>query len=138
MRSLARGSLDRNATLTGLDLSRNNVGAEGARSLAAALDMNATLTSQNNIRLEGARSLAAGLDRDVTLTSLNLDDNKIGVQGARALAAAWTRTARCRTSLSTTATSLRGCLTQIETLASNSKTSAWKARGRSRRASTGT
>ncbi len=85
-------ALDNNATLTSLDLSFNNIGAEGARSLAAALDNNATLMSldlhYNNIGAQGARSLAAALDNNATLTTLYLGLNNIGAQGARSLAAA--------------------------------------------------
>ncbi len=42
MRALA-AALDNNATLTSLSLGLNNIGAEGARSLAATLDTNRVL-----------------------------------------------------------------------------------------------
>jgi hypothetical protein len=75
-----------------MDLSCNSIGAEGARSLAAALDNNSTLTSldlhDNEIGAEGARSLATALDNNATLTSLDLRRNNIGAEGARSLAAA--------------------------------------------------
>ncbi len=60
-RAVACGGPDNNATLTYLNLNNNNIGAQGARSLAAALDNNATLTflNLNNIGAQGARSLAA-------------------------------------------------------------------------------
>jgi hypothetical protein len=79
-------------TLTSLYLRSNNIGAEGALSLAAALHNNATLTSldlaDNNIGAEGARSLAAALGNNATLTSLSLRSNSLGHEGARSLAAA--------------------------------------------------
>ncbi len=75
-----------------MDLTHNNIGAQGARSLAAALHNNATLMilnlCVNNIGEEGARSLAAALDNNATLTTLRLGlTNNIGAQGARSLAA---------------------------------------------------
>lgn len=42
----------------------------------------------NKIGVEGARSLAAASVRNATLTSLNLNVNQIGSEGARSLAAA--------------------------------------------------
>jgi hypothetical protein len=51
----------------------DDIGAQGARSLAAALRNNATLTIldlvNNDIGVEGARSLAATLRNNATLTS---------------------------------------------------------------------
>jgi hypothetical protein len=59
----------------------NNIGAVGARSLAAALDNNATLMTLdlavNNISTKGARSLAAALDTIRMLQHLTLDGNTI-------------------------------------------------------------
>jgi hypothetical protein len=62
------------------------------RALAAALDNNATLTSldltANDIDAEGARALTSALDNNATLATLNLTRNNIGAEGAGARAAA--------------------------------------------------
>jgi hypothetical protein len=41
MRTALSAALDKNATLTSMQLGHNTIGAEGARFLAAALDKNA-------------------------------------------------------------------------------------------------
>ena len=73
---------DSHPNLTSLDLRATQIGAQGAKVLAA----NNTLTSLNlwgnQIGAEGAKALAA----NNTLTSLDLRHNKIGDQGAKALA----------------------------------------------------
>jgi hypothetical protein len=65
---------------------------QGAQSLAATLDDNATLTTldlrYNNSGAQGARSLAAALDINAMLATLDLTLNIIGIEGARSLAAA--------------------------------------------------
>jgi hypothetical protein len=62
----------------------NNIGDEGARTLAAALDRNATLTQVDlasaYIGDVGARALAAALANNATLAFLNLYRNKIGAR----------------------------------------------------------
>ncbi len=74
--------------LTSLDLWSNNIGADGARAIAASLT---GLTSLNlgdsNIGADGARAVAESL---TGLTSLNLSGNNIGADGARAIAASLT------------------------------------------------
>ncbi len=70
----------------------NNIGSDGARYLAVALERNSSLTELylygNNIGNDGARYLAAALERNVTLTDLFLYGNNIGEAGAAALRAA--------------------------------------------------
>ena len=68
--------------LTSLDLRRNAVGADGARSLACLVNLTSLDLEGNWIGADGARALA-GL---VNLTSLKLGGNWIGADGARALA----------------------------------------------------
>jgi GTPase SAR1 family protein/Leucine-rich repeat (LRR) protein len=70
--------------LASLNLSSNDIGDEGAKAIAASLS---SLTSldlwNNNIGDEGAKAIAASLHG---LTSLNLSDNKIGDEGAKVIA----------------------------------------------------
>ena len=91
---LARTLLDKNNTLTYLDLSDNNIGAEeeasstiscSATALAEALQFNRTLThldlSYNKICDTEAIQLAQTLlDKNNTLTYLDLSDNNIGAE----------------------------------------------------------
>ena len=85
-------ALKTNTTLTKLDLSVNNFGAEGVAALAAALRTNTTLTkldlSVNNLGAEGVAALAAALRTNTPLTELNLCGNNFGAEGVAALAAA--------------------------------------------------
>ncbi|XP_067016471.1 NLR family CARD domain-containing protein 3-like, partial [Acropora muricata] len=92
---LAQTLLDKNSTLTCLDLSDNNIGAEEEASssiscsvtaLAEALQLNRTLThlelSNNQISDTEAIQLAQTLlDKNNTLTYLDLSRNNIGVKG---------------------------------------------------------
>jgi hypothetical protein len=84
--------LKRNKTLKTLDLTSNNIEADGARHLAAALERNNTLTALavggNNIGDAGALHLAAALGQNVTLTWLDFSGNNIEDAGAAALRAA--------------------------------------------------
>ena len=56
------------------------------------LKKNCTLTSinlsDNSIGNEGARAIAQSLEKNCTLTSINLSDNSIGNEGAKAIAQA--------------------------------------------------
>ena len=74
-----------NPTLTTLDLSRNNIGAEGAKDLAKALEKNTVLTSiymsSNNIGAEGTKDLAKALATNTVLTELSLSYNDIEAEG---------------------------------------------------------
>jgi hypothetical protein len=74
-----------------LYLGTNNIGDDGARHLAAALERNNALQvldlAGNNIGDYGARHLAAALERNVTLRELFLYGNNIGEAGAAALRA---------------------------------------------------
>ncbi|KAL0209209.1 hypothetical protein P9112_011796 [Eukaryota sp. TZLM1-RC] len=78
--ALAR-ALERNSTLTTLNLGGNNITSEGASALARALERNSTLTTLNlissNITSKGARALARALERNSTLTTLYLGRNNI-------------------------------------------------------------
>ena len=59
-------------------MSENEIGIEGAKSFAAMLERNTTLTAldinENEIRIEGAKSLAAALERNMTITTLVVDE----------------------------------------------------------------
>jgi hypothetical protein len=73
--------------LTLLELWHNNIGAEGAKAIAASLPSLTSLDlSGNKIGAEGAKAIAASLRG---LTSLDLRGNNIGAEGARALLDAW-------------------------------------------------
>ena len=91
VRALAE-ALEKNTTVTSLDLKSNGIGDEGAASLAAALEKNLTVTSLNlrvnGIRDDGAASVAAALEKNSTLTSIDIGRNLIGTKGAARLAAA--------------------------------------------------
>ena len=85
-------ALEKNSTLTSIDLRCNQVGDKGLASLAAALKKNSTLTRldliYNEIGPEGAVGLAAALEKNTTVTSLDLSENRIGDEGAASMAAA--------------------------------------------------
>merc|ERR1712137_952357 len=78
-----------NNTLTEVNL-RKRIGADGARALAGALELNTSVTTldlwDNNIGADGARALAGALERNTSVTTLHLLMNDIGADGARALA----------------------------------------------------
>jgi hypothetical protein len=75
-----------------LDVRGNEIDDAGAKDLAAALKVNATLTSfdlsENKIGAPGAKDLAAALKVNTTLTTLDLTANEIGAAGAKDLATA--------------------------------------------------
>jgi Leucine-rich repeat (LRR) protein len=72
-----------------LNLSRNNIMKEGAKTLAAALEGNDMLEaldlSQCKLGVSGAVSIAQALHKNSSLKHLNLYRNKLDVDGARAL-----------------------------------------------------
>ena len=69
--------------LTSLDLISNEIGAEGAKAIAASLTGLTSLNlGNNNIGAEGTKAIAALLPG---LTSLDLRGNNIGTEGAAAL-----------------------------------------------------
>src|SRR5262249_50534767 len=80
----------KDSCLTNLNLSVNNIGADGVKALATALK-DSRLTSfnlhSNNIGADGAEALATAL-KDSHLTDLNLQYNDIDADSAKALAAA--------------------------------------------------
>ena len=79
-------------TMSNLYLSSNNIGAEGTKLLAIALEKNKTLKlvdlSDNLVGDEGTKALAAALEKNTTLHQVYLNSNHIGAEGARALASA--------------------------------------------------
>ncbi|KAL9965559.1 hypothetical protein ACROYT_G029373 [Oculina patagonica] len=85
-------ALQRNTSLTVLDLSGNNIGDHGATALAEALQRNTSLTVlyllMNKIGDHGATGLAEALQRNTSLTVLDLSGNNIGDHGAAGLAEA--------------------------------------------------
>ena len=84
-------ALEKNSTVTDVNLFDNNLGSAGAEALVTALQKNTTLTnldlSRNNLGSAGAESLAVALKTNTTLTNLDLSVNKIGPAGAESLAA---------------------------------------------------
>ena len=78
-----------NTSLTSIDFSRNDIGAEGAKAIAEALTINTSLTnidfSSNNIGPEGAKAIAEALKSNTSLTSIDFSSNNIGPEGAKAL-----------------------------------------------------
>ena len=73
-------ALEKNTTLTSIDLSENSkIGDEGAKAIAKALEKNTTLTSinleKNTITDKGAKAIAKALKKNTTLTSINLANN---------------------------------------------------------------
>ena len=85
-------ALQRNTTLTFLNLYGNNIGDDGATVFATALHRNTTLTflhlGVNNIGNDGATAIATALHENTTLTFLHLWGNNIGNEGATAFATA--------------------------------------------------
>ena len=89
MRSLA-GGLGLCSALAKLNLKGNDIGADGARSLAWVLvECSCSLAvlnlEKNGIGHEGVRSLEVVLVQCSSLAELNLADNDIGAEGARIL-----------------------------------------------------
>ena len=86
-------ALEANANLTTLDLGYNYIGPRGVRAIADALRNNTALRTlslyyDNEYGAEGAVALAEMLKVNEGLHTLNLRGNAIGVEGARAFAAA--------------------------------------------------
>ncbi len=81
-----------NRVVTNLGLSDNNIGPEGAITIAEALKVNAVLTElrlfHNNIGDNGAKAIAEALKVNAVLTVLYLGENIIGDNGAKAIAEA--------------------------------------------------
>src|SRR3989338_5374739 len=93
MELLYRGLIS-NSSLTYLDLSFNDIGAEGARNLAMVLKSNNTLLhlnlTDNQLFNEGARHLFDSLAFNASLLSLNLVSNEITSEGINALSSSLT------------------------------------------------
>jgi len=83
-------ALEKNNTLTTLDLSCTNLGNDGAKHIAEALQANSTLTTlimrYNGIDSEGAEYIAMALQANNTLTTLDLSSNDLGAEGAKHIA----------------------------------------------------
>ena len=87
------GRLRGHPTLTALNLEGCSLGPEGATAVAAAiqhdaLPLQALRLGKNRLFADGARSLAAALQRNSSLTSLSLGSCAIGAAGAKHLATA--------------------------------------------------
>ena len=89
-------SLFFNSALKSANLGMNGIGDEGVIAISEALKTNSTLTelglqskwdSTNKIGPAGAQALADMLKVNSPLKVLNLYDNQIGDEGAKALAA---------------------------------------------------
>ena len=76
-----------------LNLCGFQLGADGAREIAAALRVNGTLQTldlkYNSVGANGAREIAAALRVNSTLQTLTLDDNRVGDDGAREIRQSW-------------------------------------------------
>ncbi|XP_068683707.1 uncharacterized protein [Montipora foliosa] len=95
--------LEVNTYLTTLDLSGNEIGSAGAKSLSEALKGNTCLTTLylrgNEIGSAGTKYLSEALKVNTCLTNLYLEGNKIGVAGAESLSEAL-KVNTCLTTLS--------------------------------------
>jgi Ran GTPase-activating protein (RanGAP) involved in mRNA processing and transport len=84
--------LEKNQSLTSLNLAGNQITDEEVKAIATALEKNQSLTSldlqYNQITAEGAKAIAIALKKNQSLTSLNLECNKITAEGAKAIATA--------------------------------------------------
>jgi hypothetical protein len=86
-------ALEENSTLTHLNLSRNEIGSQGAKLLANALYSNRTLVYldvnrqklKGKIGAHGTKHLAQGLRMNNSLRVLRLARNRIGFEGSRHL-----------------------------------------------------
>ena len=78
-----RQALERNTTLTTLNLGYNRLGDVAGAAVAGALERNTTLMTLdlrgNDLGEVGGAAVAGALERNTTLTTLNLEDN--GVHG---------------------------------------------------------
>jgi len=97
----AESIAESNISATSLDLSWNDIKAEGAKQLAEMLEVDQTAVHlnlrYNGIRAEGAKHIAKMLQRNATtVRSLNLWSNGIGDEGAKHLARALERNATLR------------------------------------------
>jgi Ran GTPase-activating protein (RanGAP) involved in mRNA processing and transport len=87
--------------LTQFDISNNNIRAEGGKALAEALEGNQVMTviniSSNNLTykaeghyvedMSGVIAITNTISNMRAMTSLNLSSNKLGIEGAKAIAA---------------------------------------------------
>ena len=89
-------ALHHNTTIPTLDLSYNNIGAEGGYCAGGratpqyyiSYTFVLNLSWNGIIGAEGATALAIALHHDTTITTLHLSFNNIGVEGATALGVA--------------------------------------------------
>jgi hypothetical protein len=83
-------SLERNNTLTELNLSGNLIGSEGAKAIAKALGHNVSLISvdmsSNDIGTEGIQNIGLALQKNSSLLSLNIAANPLNIDGAKLMA----------------------------------------------------
>jgi Ran GTPase-activating protein (RanGAP) involved in mRNA processing and transport len=81
-RELCQG-LQRNGSISSIDLSWNRFGDEGARCIAALLERNSVISSLDvsdcGITDEGARAIAAALTHNTSITELETDGNEVGM-----------------------------------------------------------
>merc|ERR1719189_2023275 len=84
--------LQRNATLTKVDLSNNVIGDEGMQFLSRAFNVNTVVKTLNlngnKIGDKGAEYCSDSLKQNSSLTSLDLSDNDIKIKGAQSIAEA--------------------------------------------------
>jgi ankyrin repeat protein/Ran GTPase-activating protein (RanGAP) involved in mRNA processing and transport len=84
-----RNILQKNSTLTELDLSNRHIGVDGLQVLTASLRTDTILTklnlAGNHLGAESASLLAEALTTNITLTQLHLADNDLGSLGLQAL-----------------------------------------------------
>ena len=89
---LSEALATKSSVITNLNLSRNDIGDSGAKSISRALVVNSSLTnldlSRNSISDSGAESISQALAANTSLTNLDLSWNDIGDSGAESISRA--------------------------------------------------
>ena len=73
-------ALEKNTTLTSVNLSKNDIGNDGTMAIASVLEKNTTLTSINlscnDIDAEAVMAIAFAIEKNTILTFINLDNDR--------------------------------------------------------------
>ncbi|CAE7713668.1 NLRC3, partial [Symbiodinium microadriaticum] len=79
-------ALKSNSTVTHVDLRYNEIGDEGDKALADAVESNRTVTvnlTGSQLGGKGAKALAAALKSNCTVTHVDLQGNNFGDEGVK-------------------------------------------------------